>query len=67
MRALPQALGAAALALAPTLAAEAARANAFMNGALPQVAIEHGRKSIPAHDRPSIDEVENETLNGGAG
>ena len=33
---------------------------------LPQVAIEHGRKSIPAHDRPSIDEVENETLNGGA-
>jgi chemotaxis protein MotA len=39
---------------------------AFMNGALPQVAIEHGRKSIPSHDRPSIDEVENETLNGGA-
>lgn len=39
---------------------------AFMNGALPQVAIEHGRKSIPAHDRPTIDEVENETLNGGA-
>lgn len=39
---------------------------AFMNGALPQVAIEHGRKSIPAHDRPSIDEVESETLNGGA-
>jgi hypothetical protein len=33
-RALPQALGAAALALAPELAAEAARANAFMNGAL---------------------------------
>jgi chemotaxis protein MotA len=39
---------------------------AFMNGALPQVAIEHGRKSIPSHDRRSIDEVENETLNGGA-
>jgi chemotaxis protein MotA len=39
---------------------------AFMNGALPQVAIEHGRKSIPAYERPSIDEVENETLNGGA-
>ncbi len=38
---------------------------AFMNGALPQVAIEHGRKSIPAYERPSIDEVENETLNGG--
>jgi chemotaxis protein MotA len=40
---------------------------AFMNGALPQVAIEHGRKSIPSHDRPSIDEVENETLNVGSG
>lgn len=39
---------------------------AFMNGALPQVAIEHGRKSIAAYDRPTIDEVENETLNGGA-
>jgi chemotaxis protein MotA len=39
---------------------------AFMNGALPQVAIEHGRKSIPLHDRPMIDEVENETLSGGA-
>jgi chemotaxis protein MotA len=40
---------------------------AFMNGALPQVAIEHGRKSIPAYDRPSIDEVENEALAGGSG
>lgn len=39
---------------------------AFMNGALPQVAVEHGRKSIPAHERPSIDEVEQETLSGGA-
>ncbi|PPD45588.1 MAG: flagellar motor stator protein MotA [Methylocystis sp.] len=39
---------------------------AFMNGALPQVAIEHGRKSIPSYERPTIDEVENETLNGGA-
>ena len=35
---------------------------AFMNGAMPQVAVEHGRKSIPKHERPSIDEVENETL-----
>ncbi len=40
---------------------------AFMNGALPQVAIEHGRKTIPSHERPSIDAVENETLSGGAG
>jgi chemotaxis protein MotA len=35
---------------------------AFMNGAMPQVAVEHGRKSIPKYERPSIDEVENETL-----
>jgi chemotaxis protein MotA len=35
---------------------------AFMNGAMPQVAVEHGRKSIPKHDRPTIDEVENEML-----
>lgn len=38
---------------------------AFMNGALPQVAIEHGRKSIPSYERPTIDAVENETLNAG--
>jgi chemotaxis protein MotA len=35
---------------------------AFMNGAMPQVAVEHGRKSIPKYERPTIDEVENETL-----
>ena len=34
---------------------------AFMNGAMPQVAIEHGRKTISAYERPSIDEVEQET------
>lgn len=39
---------------------------AFMNGAMPQIAVEHGRKSIPLHDRPGIDEVESETLGGGA-
>jgi chemotaxis protein MotA len=39
---------------------------AFVNGALPQVAVEHGRKSIPLHERPSIDEVESETLSGPA-
>jgi chemotaxis protein MotA len=38
---------------------------AFMNGALPQVAIEHGRKSIPLHERPGIDEVEQETSSSG--
>jgi chemotaxis protein MotA len=40
---------------------------AFMNGAMPQIALEHGRKTISAHDRPSIDMVENETVSGGAG
>ncbi len=40
---------------------------AFMNGAMPQIALEHGRKTIASHDRPSIDMVENETVSGGAG
>lgn len=35
---------------------------AYMNGALPQIALEHGRKAIAAQDRPSIDEVESETI-----
>ncbi|MEQ8824475.1 MAG: flagellar motor stator protein MotA [Filomicrobium sp.] len=38
---------------------------AFMNGAIPQVAIEHGRKTISYGDRPSIDELEEQTMNGG--
>ncbi len=40
---------------------------AFMNGAMPQIALEHGRKTISSHDRPTIDMVENETVSGGAG
>jgi chemotaxis protein MotA len=39
---------------------------AFMNGAMPQVALEHGRKTISSYERPTIDEVEQETLGGGA-
>jgi chemotaxis protein MotA len=39
---------------------------AFMNGAMPQVAVEHGRKTISAYERPSIDEVEQETAGGRA-
>jgi chemotaxis protein MotA len=39
---------------------------AFMNGAMPQVAIEHGRKAISAADRPTINEVEEATISGGA-
>ena len=36
---------------------------AFMNGAMPQVALEHGRKTISAYERPTISEVEQETMN----
>src|SRR5690242_16534934 len=39
---------------------------AYMNGSLPQVAIEFGRKTISAYDRPTIDAVEQSTLNTGA-
>ena len=38
---------------------------AYMNGAMPQVALEYGRKTISAYDRPSIDQVETETIGGG--
>jgi chemotaxis protein MotA len=40
---------------------------AFMNGAMPQVAVEFGRKTIPSRERPTIDTVENETIAGGGG
>lgn len=40
---------------------------AFMNGAMPQVAVEYGRKTISAYERPTIDEVEAETLGAGGG
>jgi chemotaxis protein MotA len=33
---------------------------------MPQVALEYGRKTISAYERPSIDEVEQATLGGGA-
>ncbi len=35
---------------------------AFMNGALPQIALEHGRKTISSGERPTIDEVESEAI-----
>jgi chemotaxis protein MotA len=38
---------------------------AYMNGSLPQVALEFGRKTISSKDRPSIDAVEQSTLNPG--
>ena len=40
---------------------------AYMNGSLPQVAIEFGRKTISSYDRPSIDAVEESTLNASLG
>jgi chemotaxis protein MotA len=40
---------------------------AYMNGSLPQVALEFGRKTISSYDRPSIDAVEQKTLNAGGG
>ena len=38
---------------------------AFMNGAMPQIAIEYGRKTISSYERPTIDEVEQQTIGGG--
>ena len=40
---------------------------AYINGAMPQIALEHGRKTISAGNRPTIDEVESEALGGGQG
>jgi len=41
---------------------------AYMNGSVPQVALEHGRKTISSYERPSIDAVEQEMMNpGGSG
>lgn len=37
---------------------------AYMNGSLPQIAVEYGRKTISAIDRPSIDVVEQATISG---
>jgi chemotaxis protein MotA len=38
---------------------------AYMNGSVPQVALEYGRKTIGNGDRPSIDAVEQEMMNPG--
>lgn len=35
---------------------------AFMNGAMPQVALEHGRKAISSYERPGINEVEEKLM-----
>lgn len=38
---------------------------AYMNGSVPQVALEYGRKTISSLERPSIDAVEQEMMNPG--
>ena len=38
---------------------------AYINGAMPQIALEHGRKTISQGNRPTIDEVESAALGGG--
>lgn len=40
---------------------------AHMNGAMPQIALEFGRKAISSHDRPSIDQVEEQMMAAQAG
>ena len=40
---------------------------AYMNGSVPQVALEHGRKTISSYERPSIDAVEQEMMGAGSG
>jgi len=37
---------------------------AYMNGAMPQISLEYGRKTISAKDRPTIDVVEQEAIAG---
>ena len=33
---------------------------------MPQIALEHGRKTISSYERPTIDEVEQSTMNAGS-
>jgi len=40
---------------------------ALMNGAMPQIAVEHGRKAISSSYRPNVDELEQMTLTAGTG
>jgi chemotaxis protein MotA len=35
---------------------------AFMNGAVPQIAVEHGRKTVSASYRPSLEELEQQIM-----
>lgn len=40
---------------------------AYMNGSMPQIALEYGRKTIPAKYRPSIDAVERDAISSNNG
>ena len=33
-----------------------------MNGSMPQVAVEHGRKAVSAYERPTVGELEQATI-----
>jgi chemotaxis protein MotA len=35
---------------------------AYLNGSMPQVAVEHGRKAVSAYDRPTVGELEQATI-----
>ncbi|MBL8791305.1 MAG: flagellar motor stator protein MotA [Rhizobiales bacterium] len=39
---------------------------AFMNGSMPQVAVEHGRKAVSAYERPSVADLEQATIDAAA-
>jgi len=39
---------------------------AYMNGSMPQVAVEHGRKAVSAYERPTVGELEQATLDAAA-
>jgi chemotaxis protein MotA len=39
---------------------------AYMNGSMPQVAVEHGRKAVSSYERPSVGELEQATLDAAA-
>jgi len=39
---------------------------AYMNGSMPQVAVEHGRKAVSAYERPSVADLEQATIEAAA-
>jgi chemotaxis protein MotA len=39
---------------------------AYMNGSMPQVAVEHGRKAVSSYERPSVTDLEQTTIDAAA-